>query len=214
MSNRSESEDRERRRYPGSEGSFREDDRPWREGGYGRGGERSYGGGGRGAPAYAGYGYGGYGGYAGGLGGGYAPYDNSRFDRERSRFESEYGSSYRGLGREPYRGGHSGRGPKGYVRADERIREDVCDRLSWNDEVDATDIGVLVQNGEVTLEGNVDTRHMKRLAEDVAESVPGVLDIHNQLKVRKPFFTELKERITGEEANEHYANTGTKDTAS
>lgn len=73
------------------------------------------------------------------------------------------------------RGGYAGRGPKGYTRSDERIREDVCDRLSWNDEVDATDITVRVQSGEVTLEGSVETRRMKRLAEDIAEDVPGVL---------------------------------------
>jgi hypothetical protein len=108
------------------------------------------------------------------------------------------------------RGGFSGRGPKGYARTDERIREDICERLSWNDEVDATDIGVHVQNGEVTLEGSVETRHMKRLAEDLAERVPGVTDVHNTVRVKKPILTELKEKLSGEAEQGHYAHTGTK----
>jgi hypothetical protein len=126
-----------------------------------------------------------------------------------ARFEGSYGPS-------PYapssgaRGGYAGRGPKGYARSDERIREDVCDRLSWNDEVDATDVTVTVANGEVTLEGNVETRHMKRLAEDIAEQVPGVLDVHNRMRVTKPILTELKEKLMGDEHPEHFANTGTK----
>jgi BON domain len=109
-----------------------------------------------------------------------------------------------------YRGGYAGRGPKGYVRNDERIREDVCDRLNWNDEIDATEITVSVANGEVTLEGSVESRHMKRLAEDVAEVIPGVTDVHNRLRVNKSVFAEVKEKLTGEEDHHHHANTGTK----
>lgn len=111
------------------------------------------------------------------------------------------------------RGGYSGRGPKGYTRSDERIREDVCERLSWNDEVDATDITVRVSEAEVSLEGTVETRHMKRLAEDLAEEVAGVRDVHNMLRVTKPVLTELKEKISGESGKEHYANTGTRTSA-
>jgi len=84
--------------------------------------------------------------------------------------------------------------------------------LSWNDEVDATDITVRVGNGEVTLEGTVETRHMKRLAEDTSEDVPGVLDVHNKLRVNKPILAELRDKLTGESTQDHYANTGTKTT--
>lgn len=144
--------------------------------------------------------------------------DYSSSGNDRSRFDGHYAPSYpatSGYGREQSsapRGGHSGRGPKGYTRTDERIREDVCDRLSWNDEVDATDITVRVDQGEVTLEGSVETRHMKRLAADITEDVPGVLDVHNTIRVQKPILTELKEKITGEAKEEHYANTGTRTT--
>lgn len=134
---------------------------------------------------------------------------------DRSRFDGVYAPSYGSppsadrLARE-YRGGYSGRGPKGYTRTDDRIREDVCERLSWNDEVDATDVSVRVDKGEVTLEGSVETRHMKRLAADIAEDVPGVTDVHNTIRVRKGMLTEIKEAVTGENDDKHYANTGTK----
>jgi BON domain len=81
-------------------------------------------------------------------------------------------------------GPYTGRGPKGYRRADERIKEDVCDRLTQHGQIDASDIDVQVQNGEVTLSGVVDDRPAKRMAEDVVDSVSGVKDVHNQLKVR------------------------------
>jgi hypothetical protein len=44
-----------------------------------------------------------------------------------------------------------GRGPKGYTRADERIREDVCDSFTHDPLLDAGDIEVGVAGGEVTL---------------------------------------------------------------
>lgn len=143
-------------------------------------------------------------------------YANGAYDR--NRFGGGHAPSYPtspSYGREPAgapRGGHAGRGPKGYTRTDERIREDVCDRLSWNDEVDATDIAVRVDQGEVTLEGSVETRHMKRLAAHLVEDVPGVVDVHNTIRVQKPMLTEIKEKLTGEASHDHYANTGTKTT--
>jgi hypothetical protein len=62
------------------------------------------------------------------------------------------------------RGRFTGRGPKGYIRSDERIREDVSDRLEQHGEIDATEIEVRVSNGEVTLEGTVEDRRTKRMA--------------------------------------------------
>jgi len=77
------------------------------------------------------------------------------------------------------------KGPKGYKRSDERIREDVCDRLSQLDEIDPSDIEVSVQGGEVTLTGTVPSRHMKYIAEESADEVSGVDDVHNQLRVKR-----------------------------
>lgn len=78
---------------------------------------------------------------------------------------------------------YKGRGPKNYQRSDDRIKEDINDRLSDDWFVDASDIDVSVQNGEVTLTGNVDERTSKRRAEDIAESVSGVKHVENRLRV-------------------------------
>jgi osmotically-inducible protein OsmY len=61
--------------------------------------------------------------------------------------------------------------------------EDVNDRLTDHWDLDATDIEVRVNNGEVTLSGSVDSRWAKRIAEDVAESVSGVKDVDNNLRI-------------------------------
>ena len=79
--------------------------------------------------------------------------------------------------------GHRGRGPKNYVRSDERIREDVNDRLSDDRHLDASDIDVTVKDGEVTLNGTVNERMAKRHAEDLVEHVSGVKHVQNNLRV-------------------------------
>jgi osmotically-inducible protein OsmY len=81
------------------------------------------------------------------------------------------------------RGGFAGRGPKGYRRSDERIREEINDRLMDHDELDASDIEVAVKDGVATLTGTVDDRDAKRLAGDIAEGASGVHDVMNQLKI-------------------------------
>ena len=82
----------------------------------------------------------------------------------------------------PTEGKFAGKGPKNFRRSDERIREDVCQRLTDHPAVDASEIEVAVQEGEVTLTGTVEDRRMKRLAEDVAGESPGVRDVHNQIR--------------------------------
>ena len=75
------------------------------------------------------------------------------------------------------------RPPRGYQRADERIREDVCERL-MEGPVDVGDVEVTVSNGEVTLSGTVVERWEKRAIEDIAGNVRGVHDVHNRVRVR------------------------------
>lgn len=82
------------------------------------------------------------------------------------------------------RGRHTGRGPRNYTRSDDRIREDVSDRLEQHGEIDASDIEVRVENGEVTLEGTVEDRNQKRQAEDLVEDCSGVRQVHNRIRVQ------------------------------
>lgn len=76
-----------------------------------------------------------------------------------------------------------GRGPKGYRRTDERIREDVNDHLTEDPYVDASDIEVAVSSGEVTLSGTVPDRRSRRRAEDLVEAIPGVSFVQNNLRL-------------------------------
>src|SRR5262249_54528967 len=80
---------------------------------------------------------------------------------------------------------HRGHGPRGYRRSDERIKEDVNDRLSDDYYLDASDVEVMVQNTEVTLTGTVKNRNDKRRAEDLAERVSGVTNVENRLRVKQ-----------------------------
>ena len=103
-------------------------------------------------------------------------YRESGFDASSSsRYGAEYGKST---------GAYAGRGPRGYTRGDERIREDLCDRLTDDTRIDASDIEVQVKGGEVTLAGSVRTRDEKRFTEDLAERISGVRDVNNNLKIK------------------------------
>ena len=78
----------------------------------------------------------------------------------------------------------AGKGPKGYVRSDERIREDIIERIIDNG-LDASELEIDVKGGEVTLAGTVHQRLYKHRMEDIAASVSGVRDIHNQIRVKR-----------------------------
>jgi osmotically-inducible protein OsmY len=80
-------------------------------------------------------------------------------------------------------GQHKGKGPKGYSRSDERIKEDVNDRLADDVFVDASDIEVTVNQGDVTLTGVVQERSEKRRAEDIVEAISGVKNVENRIRV-------------------------------
>jgi hypothetical protein len=81
------------------------------------------------------------------------------------------------------RGPHAGKGPQGFQRSDERVKEMIHEALTDHEHIDATHITVDVKSGEVVLTGTVDDRNAKRLAEDIVERVSGVKDVQNQLRV-------------------------------
>jgi osmotically-inducible protein OsmY len=102
---------------------------------------------------------------------------------------------------------YPGRGPKGYRRSDDRIKEDVNDRLSEG-YLDASEIEVSVMNAEVTLTGTVNSRSDKRRAEDIAESVAGVTNVENRIRVKH---SDL-DRYTGLDTSSTSGTTGTTGT--
>jgi osmotically-inducible protein OsmY len=98
------------------------------------------------------------------------------------------GDRERNIGYDSDRGpqpSYRGRGPKNYQRSDDRIREEVCERLAMDHDVDASDIEVTVAEGIVTLNGSVNERYAKRLSEDICESVRGVKDVQNNLRISR-----------------------------
>jgi hypothetical protein len=80
-------------------------------------------------------------------------------------------------------GPHTGRGPKGYKRSDQQICEEACQRLERDGEIDASDIEVSAEDGILRLRGTVPDRRTKRRAEECVESIYGVRDVMNELRV-------------------------------
>lgn len=121
-------------------------------------------------------------GYGEGFGGATSPSGYGRgmqgFGETSGYSEGQFGTPSRTRGR------YTGRGPKGYTRSDDRIREDVSDRLEQHGDIDASEIVVMVEAAEVTLEGTVPDRRTKRMAEDLAEDSPGVKQVHNRLRIQ------------------------------
>ncbi|MCY1013919.1 BON domain-containing protein [Nannocystis pusilla] len=124
--------------------------------------------------------------YEGGFGG--EGYREGGFQEEMPRRRSfgEEGRGMSGMGgrmSSQERGRFAGRGPKGYRRSDDRITEEICEALTRNLSVDASEIEVKVHQGVVTLSGTVDDRETKRLVEDLSEDISGVREVQNQIRV-------------------------------
>ena len=95
----------------------------------------------------------------------------------------DLGTHQRDIRREPQRS-FRGVGPQSYKRPDERIRDDIYERLTDDHHIDARAITVAVNEGSVTLTGTVVERRMRYAAEDLVEAVMGVANIDNQLRVQ------------------------------
>ena len=132
---------------------------------------------------------------------GYGAEYGQRDSRSGLQFASDYGGGgydqvSGGLG---YRGGQAtgdyqsgmegqrsyrGLGPQTYKRSDDRIRDDVCERLTDDFRIDASNVTIDVNQGAVTLSGTVPERHMRYAAEDLVDDAMGVESINNQLRVQ------------------------------
>ena len=115
--------------------------------------------------------------------GGWREYGEQRgfFERAGDEIASWFGDDDATRRREQ---DHRGRGPSDYTRSDERIREDANDSLTHDRFVDATNVTVRVEKGELTLDGTVASRQAKRRAEDAVEHVSGVRHVQNNLRVK------------------------------
>jgi osmotically-inducible protein OsmY len=110
--------------------------------------------------------------------------DRTWWDRASDEVSSWFGDdeAERRRDRDRMQQSFRGKGPKNYSRSDDRIKDDINDRLSDDPFIDASEIEVTVSNGEVTLTGTVDHRSTKRRAEDLAEAVSGVRNVENRIR--------------------------------
>lgn len=79
---------------------------------------------------------------------------------------------------------HRGRGPKGWARDDQRLYEEVCERLLHDRLIDARGIEVEVDDGVVTLRGEARAAADPMLAERLVRETPGVKDVRLDLQLR------------------------------
>src|SRR3989344_1267708 len=71
------------------------------------------------------------------------------------------------------------------MKTDKKIQEDVMRELEWDPEItDATDIGVAVEDGIVTLSGQVGSYWEKEAAEKAAKRVKGVTGVAQEMVVK------------------------------
>lgn len=70
------------------------------------------------------------------------------------------------------------------MKTDMQLRENVEEELQWEPSVLSTDIGVIVEDGIVTLTGKVDTFPEKCEAEKAALRVSGVKVVVNEIEVK------------------------------
>ncbi len=81
-------------------------------------------------------------------------------------------------------GPYSGLGPSGYDSAGDPVGQEIYSRLTQHGQLDASNIEIVIDDGEVLLEGTVDSEETKRLAEEAVETVTGVDRVQNLLRVQ------------------------------
>jgi osmotically-inducible protein OsmY len=96
-----------------------------------------------------------------------------------------------------------GRGPKNYRRSDSRLRDEIAERLMYHADIDSSDVTLEVEDAKVTLEGTVPERWMRYAVDDIAESVIGVADVNNRVRVHRTWESLRAEALGGERGTHH-----------
>ncbi len=86
-----------------------------------------------------------------------------------------------------------------YKRSDKDIAKSATDVLDWNFWVPRDRVKVMVQDGRITLSGDVDWYYQKACAEDAVRHMIGVLGVTNSITIKPPVPTvkafEVKNKI-------------------
>lgn len=81
------------------------------------------------------------------------------------------------------RNSFTGRGPRGWKISDDKLKERVSEVLLHSHEVDPSSLEVVVEDRVVYLKGSIKSKGMRRVAEDLVGSIPGVIDVFSELKI-------------------------------
>ncbi|MDZ5436375.1 BON domain-containing protein [Pseudomonas fluorescens] len=85
---------------------------------------------------------------------------------------------------------------KGAGTADDTIANRALNILSWSSDAPEGDIKIIVQNGWITLEGQVDWQYQKETAERAVRKLSGVVGVNNRLTIRpRVDVTDIQHRI-------------------
>lgn len=104
---------------------------------------------------------------------------------DEDEFRGDWAPTYKDQYERDERVNYFGKGPKGYSRSPERIKDDACERLARDFELDASEISVELEDHVLVLKGEVASRRDKRRAEWVLEELPGIEDIRNLITIKK-----------------------------
>jgi len=99
---------------------------------------------------------------------------------------------------------------KGAGTADDTIASRALSIINWSADVPATAVKVIVQNGWITLEGQVDWQYQKETVEKAVRKLSGVLGVDNRLTLSpRVDIVDIRKRI--EDALKRNAEVDAKD---
>lgn len=84
------------------------------------------------------------------------------------------------------------------MKTDETIQRNVMDELRWEPALHASEIGVAVKNGIVTLTGEVENYSSKLATERAAKRVQGVKVVVQEVQVKPTFDTQHTDQQIGQ----------------
>jgi osmotically-inducible protein OsmY len=76
--------------------------------------------------------------------------------------------------------------PDSYKRADKDLAQSATNILNWNSWVPRDRVKVMVQDGWITLSGNVDWYYQKQRAEEAVRHLIGVVGVTNSITIKPP----------------------------
>lgn len=78
---------------------------------------------------------------------------------------------------------HAGKGPRGYTKRDQAILEEICEELTRDSHIDASQLSVQVVDGVVILSGEIESLEAKDRIMGIVSEVHGISQFVNEMRV-------------------------------